>query len=123
MFKCERCGGYVIETETSLTIITNDMKTYFSCITCDHWQSKNNLEKAAKELANEMNRCLIIDIELKNFKKEFQDKIDALHQKFPRCKPLRFSIQNAKSYKAGDDIWIYCDGVFNMTLYLVKNKS
>ena len=93
-------------------------KVYFSRITRDHWTAKNNLEKAAKKLAREMDRILISENRVPAFKKEFQEKVNALNKEFSRCKPLRFSINS--SFERNGDIVIYCDGVFYMSLFLAK---
>lgn len=97
------------------------MKMYFSRITADHWTAKNKLEKAAHELAKEMDRRLITEDKVLDFKVEFHDKIEKLNNEFNRCKPLRFSI-STKEFAHGD-YWIYCDGVFQMSLFLVKDKN
>lgn len=97
------------------------MKLYLSRITADHWTAKNNLEKAAHELAKDMDRRLLTENQIKGFKKEFQDKVDELNILYYRCKPLRFSIESREHSK--DDYSIYCDGVFNMSLFLVKTKG
>lgn len=95
------------------------MKTFFSRITADHWCPKNNLDKAAHKLAKEMDRRILQESEVTSFKKEFQEKIDALNAEYKRCKPLRFSMHAC--YSENGDISIWCDGVFHMSLFLVKN--
>lgn len=97
------------------------MKTFFSRITADHWCAKNNLEKAAHKLATEMDRKILSESEVPAFKKEFQDKINALNLEFKRCKPLNFSIQ--ASYDRKGDISIYCSGVFQMSLFMAKGEA
>jgi hypothetical protein len=94
------------------------MKTYFSRITQDHWQSKNNLQKAAHKLAIEMDRILISENRVPGFKKEFQERIESLNKEFSRCKPLNFSISS--SHERNGDITIWCDGVFSMSLFLTR---
>jgi hypothetical protein len=96
------------------------MKIYFSRITADHWVGKNNLEKAAHKLAKEMDRKLISEKGVAGFKKEFNEKVNALNQEFNRCKPLDFSID--KSY-IGNDVSIWCNGVFHMELILAKDDA
>lgn len=92
---------------------------YFSRITADHWAAKNRLEEAAKQLAYEMDRRLILDSELQSFLKEFDRRISELCARFPRCKPLQFS--HHKGYvDKWNEWWIYCDGVFQMSLIEVK---
>lgn len=93
---------------------------YVSRITADHWMAKNNLEKAAKKLAKEMERKLIPGDQLAAYKKEFKDKIEKLNQEFKRCKPLDFYI-NA-SYDNTRDIVINCSGVFMMEMFEVKQQ-
>ena len=95
------------------------MKNYFAVITADHWCAKNNLEKAAHELAHEMNRRILSEEDLPDYKKEFQEKIAKLHESFPRCKALAFSID--KSYDTRGDYSVWCDGVFHIMIYLAKN--
>jgi hypothetical protein len=95
------------------------MKQYFSRITADHWCAKNNLEKAAHKLAKEMDRRIVPDWQVKAYKEEFKTKIQKLNEEFPRCKPLRFSIGPSPSNNG--DIVIWCDGVFNMSLFLAKD--
>ena len=94
------------------------MKQYFSRITSDHWIAKNNLQKAAHKLAKEMDRRVLTESQVPAFKKEFKEKIDALNFEFKRCKPLSLSISS--SYERNGDISVYCDGVFYMSLFLVK---
>jgi hypothetical protein len=96
------------------------MKTYFSRITADHWTAKNKLEEAAHNLAHEMDRRLIQENELPDYKQEFKDKIDDLNKTFSRCKPLQFSIE--KGHFNSNEYAVYCDGVFNMGIYLAKNS-
>jgi hypothetical protein len=92
---------------------------YFSRITSDHWCSKNNLEKAAHKLAKEMDRRLVIKEQVPAFKKEFKDKIEKLNLEYHRCKPLRFYTESGQSYQEGD-MWIYCEGVFHMSLFKIR---
>jgi hypothetical protein len=96
-------------------------KTYFSRITADHWCAKNKLEEAAHKLAQEMDRKILEEFEVLPFKKKFQAKIDALNQEYHRCKPLRFSIGACHSNNG--DISVWCDGVFSISLFLVKDKN
>jgi hypothetical protein len=92
----------------------------FSRITADHWTAKNKLEEAAKQLAYSMDRKLIKQEEVKSFMNEFQKKVDELCAYHKRCKPLRFSWHACYDEKYSD-IWIYCDGVFNMSLFEAKS--
>ena len=93
--------------------------TFFSRITADHWTAKNKLEAAAHELAYEMDRKLIPGAFLKEFIKEFERKIHKLDSDYPQCKPLRFS--HHKGYtQRWSEYWIYCEGVFQMSLIEVK---
>jgi len=92
---------------------------YFSRITADHWTAKNKLEAAAHQLAYEMDRKLIPDHNVKEFLKLFQDEMNKLCMSFPRCKPLHFS-WNKGYNKKWNEWWIYCDGVFHMSLFEVK---
>ena len=94
---------------------------YVSRITADHWMAKNNLEKAAKMLAKEMDRRLIPGKQLAAYKKEIKDKIGQLNQEFKRCKPLDFSIWDNKIIH--DTIEIYCSGVFQMEIFEVKQQE
>lgn len=94
---------------------------YVSRITADHWMAKNNLEKAAKKLAKEMERRLIPGDQLADYKKEFKDKIEQLNQEFKRCKPLDFYI--GASYDNRRDIDIVCSGVFMMEMFEVKQQE
>lgn len=97
------------------------MKMYFSRITADHWAAKNKLHKAANELAVEMDRRIIPEEKVLDYKVEFLDKFERLNQEFHKCKPLRISFENPE-YAHGD-YWISCDGVFQMSLFLVKDKN
>lgn len=94
---------------------------YVSRITADNWMAKNNLEKAAKKLAKEMERRLIPGEQLAAYKKEFKDKIEKLNQEFKRCKPLDFYID--VSYDNRSDIDINCSGVFMMEVFEVKQQE
>jgi len=100
---------------------------YFSRITADHWTAKNKLEAAAHLLAYEMDRKLIPDSDVKEFLELFQHEMNKLCQSFPRCKPLHFSWHVGYSFtehdgrnKKWNELWIYYDGVFNMSLFEVK---
>lgn len=66
-----------------------------------------------------MDRQLVPDWKVKAFKEEFNSKIKKLQEEFPRCKPLRFSIE--ANHSGNGDITIWCDGVFSMSLFLVKS--
>lgn len=92
---------------------------YVSRITADHWMAKNNLEKAAKKLAKEMERKLIFGEQLFAYKKEFKNKIEQLNQEFKRCKPLEYYCMNGTTYLK--EIDICCTGVFMMEIFEVKN--
>jgi hypothetical protein len=101
------------------------MKQYFSRITDDYWTPKNQLEKAAKELARKMDRRLINEMELTDFRLEFEMQIKLLNQKFNRCKPLELTdsydhhtIPNKKE----DDITISVPGVFYMCLFITSHQ-
>jgi hypothetical protein len=96
-------------------------KTYFSRITADHWSPKNNLHKAVNHLAVEMDRRLISEDKILDYRVEFLDKLAKLNNEHNRCKPLHISFEN-HDYANGD-YWIYCDGVFNMSLFLVRDKN
>jgi len=94
------------------------MKQYFSKITADHWVAKNRLEAAAHKVAREMERRIIPEDKIAEFKNEFRDKIKSINIANPRCKPLEFNILNA--YDDRGDIDIYIPSVFNFSCYLVK---
>jgi len=96
-------------------------KLYVSRITADYWTAKNNLEKAAKKLAKEMDCKLIMESELNAFKKDLRDKIKLLNQEFNRCKPLDFDIQT--QYSKEQNIDIYCIGVFMMEVILIDHYN
>jgi hypothetical protein len=96
-------------------------KIYFSRITADHWSARNNLDKAAHNLAREMDRRLLSENEIMDFRVELLDKMEKLNQEFHRCKPLRVSMH--ESHSCNGDYSIYCDGVFHMGLFLVKDKN
>lgn len=96
-------------------------KLYVSRITVENWMAKNNLENAAKKLAKEMDRKLIMETELSAFKKEFHDKIKSLNQEFNRCKPLDFYIET--SYYCKQDTDIGCIGVFIMEVILIDHYN
>ena len=91
---------------------------YVSRITADYWMAKNNLEKAAKILAKEMERRLIPVEQLAAYKKELRDRIEKLNLEFKKCKPLDFSIMDKPNYC--EQIEIYCTGVFIMELFELK---
>jgi len=96
--------------------------TFFSHITADHWCAKNKLEAAAKELAYEMDRKLIRSSNLRNFFSEFNRRIKELEAQYNRCKPLDF--HHHKGYTTGwSEWWIYCNGVFQMSLIEVKEDE
>lgn len=94
------------------------MKLYMSILTADHWSAKNNLEKEAHQLAREMNHKLFTAEQKPDFMREFDTRIKALHDKYPRCKKLDFN-HHAAMDKSGET-WIYCNGVFHMSLVPVN---
>lgn len=94
-------------------------KLYVSRITADHWMAKNDLEKAAKKLAKEMERRLIPGDKLSAYKKEFRDKIEKLNKEFKRCKPLEFYFHT--DYSPRIDHLAHCQGVFMIEIFQIKN--
>ena len=94
------------------------MKNYFSRITQDHWQSKNNLQKAAHKVAKEMDRKIITADQVEDFKTEFKEKISKLNAEYPRCKPVHLSIERNPLDKG--DITFWADGIFCLELFLAK---
>lgn len=96
------------------------MRQYFSRITSDHWTAKNKLEEAAHSLAHIYDRWLMNENEVQQFCNDLRDDMDMIHRQHSRCKPLKFSIERAADMSG--DYWIYCDGVFNMSLFLVNYK-
>lgn len=97
------------------------MKNYFSRITADHWQAKNKLEAAAKDLANKMDRYLLREDEIEGFTSEMLNQVKLLNESFSRCKSISITFQEAHKYNENEhDIWIYCPGVFHMSLFEVK---
>ncbi len=97
----------------------NAEKRFFSHISADHWTAKNKLEEAAHNLAREMDRILVPEHKVQDFLIEFDNKMKELFRANPRCKPLEFSWH--KGYvKEYEEWWIYCDGVFQMSLIEVK---
>jgi len=110
---------------------------YFSRITADHWIAKNNLEKAGREIAGTMDRRLIPDSHVEAFKNEFRTKIDFINHKFHRCNPLELIIRESHMDMGiiqdlilerfprikMEDIFIYIDHVFQMSLFQIKEES
>lgn len=94
------------------------MAQYFSRITANHWTAKNRLEKAAHDVAKDMDRRLIPGDRMNAFIEEFKAKIDSINKANARCKPLELNIH--KDYMNRDDIRFYISMVFNFTLFLVK---
>jgi hypothetical protein len=92
------------------------MKIYFSRIIADHWCSKNQLQKEAHTLAHNMERRIVTEPEVLNFKAEFIDGIAKINAAHHRCNPLHLSINNSVS--GNGDIIFWCDGVFNLELIL-----
>jgi len=96
--------------------------TFFSRITANHWTAKNKLEAAAHELAYEMDRKLIPGDKIQDYFKDFKKKIDELCAIHHRCKPLKFSWHRGYT-KRWSEWWIYCDGVFQISLVEVKEDE
>jgi hypothetical protein len=94
------------------------MKTYFSRIVADHWSAKNESQKAAHKLAKEMERRIVSQDKVLDFKAEFIDKVTWINKAHPRCKPLHLSIQSDRMDKG--DIVFWMDGVFHLDLILAK---
>jgi len=105
--------------------------TFFSRITANHWTAKNKLEAAAHELAFEMDRKLIPGDKVQDYFKDFEKKINELCAIHHRCKPLKFSWLRgytkantwALDTKRWSEWWIYCDGVFQISLVEVKEDE
>jgi ribosomal protein S24E len=95
------------------------MGNYFSKITHDHWVSKNNLQKAAHKVAQEMDRKIITEELVEDFKTEFKEKISKLNAEFYRCKPVHLSIE--KDHMDKGDVIFRADGIFCLVLFLSKN--
>ena len=95
---------------------------YFSRITADHWTAKNKLEAAAHELAYEMDRRLIPADKLSSYIKEFENRIHELESIHHRCKPLDFYFHRGYT-RRWSEWWIYCNGVFQMSLIEVKGDE
>jgi len=95
---------------------------FFSRITADHWTAKNKLQEAAHELAYEMDRKLIPGNEVLKYIGEFERRIHDLESDYPNCKPLDFSWHKGYTERWAE-IWIYCNGVFRMSLIEVKEDE
>jgi hypothetical protein len=93
------------------------MALYFSRITSDYWVAKNKLAAAAKKVARDMDRRIIADEKLHQFKNEFKDRITELNAIHSRCKPLELEIWKPM----GEQIAISISGVFQMELVPVKD--
>lgn len=95
---------------------------FFSHITADHWTAKNKLEEVAKDLALQMDRRLIPTHKVQDYLNEFDLKMKDLYILHKRCKPLAFSWHRGYT-KDWAEWWIYCDGVFQMSLIEVKEDE
>ena len=96
--------------------------TFFSRITADHWTAKNKLQAAAHELAYEMDRKRIPCDMLEDYISEFKRRIHELNSTHPRCKHLYFTWH--KGYTRGwIEYWIYCEGVFQISLIEIKEDE
>lgn len=94
--------------------------SYFAKITQDYWKETNNLEKAAREYANSMDRRLLFDKkERSRFIFDLKNGIQQLNEKHKRCKPLHLSHWPSRLSKS-DDINIDCERVFRMVIYECK---
>lgn len=94
------------------------MKIYFSRITQDHWMAKNNLQRAAHKVAKEMDRRIVTEDKVIDFKAEFIDKITRLNEEYSRCKPVHLSITKDPLDKGDTTFW--ADGIFCLVLFLAK---
>lgn len=97
------------------------MKYYFTLIIQDYRAEKNKLETAAKEATREASQRIISENELKDFKKDFIQKIKDLNEKHPRCKPLNFWEEKYQHFNK-NDMSILIDGVCSLTFYPAKNE-
>jgi hypothetical protein len=93
-------------------------KTYFSRIVADHWCAKNESQKQAHKLAQEMERRIVTSDQVIDYKAEFIDKVSKINAAHPRCKPLHLSISAA--YDKSGDFVFWMDGVFHLDLILAK---
>lgn len=94
------------------------MAHYFAKITADHWIPKNSLEEAIQKFAREMDRRLLRNFEIPQFKIRFREKIKELNKAHPRCKPAEIEIRS--SFINKDETWISVAQVFEMTIYKAK---
>jgi hypothetical protein len=103
------------------------MKQFFSRITADHWTAKNRLEKAAHEVAREMDRRIILENQVELFISEMRLKIADLNKEYSKCKSLKLTVWQPEIY-CGDhkdidldyDISFIVDYVFHLKLFLAK---
>jgi hypothetical protein len=93
-------------------------KTYFSRIVADHWCAKNESQKEAHKLAQEMERRIVTSDQVIDYKAEFIDKVSKINAAHPRCKPLHLFIHD--SYDKSGDISFSMEGVFHFELILAK---
>jgi hypothetical protein len=91
------------------------MKTYFSKITRNHWTNKNRLQKDINQVAREMERRIVPEDQVNEFKLEMKGRIAKCHAENPRCKALDLSIE-----KHGNDYSFVVSEVFWLSLYLAK---
>jgi len=94
-------------------------KQYFAKITSDHWRYKNNAQKEAHEVANDMDRRLLSVKEIEDYKLEFRKRINEVNEKNKRCNDLCLYIWNGQINN--DDMTISISGVISMTVYSVKS--
>jgi hypothetical protein len=66
-----------------------------------------------------MDRKIITEDKVIDFKAEFIDKIKKLNDEFHRCKPVHLSIE--RDHDDRGDIVFWADGIFCLVLFLAKS--
>jgi hypothetical protein len=82
-------------------------------------QTKNKLELAVlRYLQDEVNRKLIKDYDVPDFKKQVRNKVEALQNEHPRCKPVMLDWYQPNSGK--NDDWVLHTSFLQFTMYAEK---
>ncbi|MBD3748966.1 MAG: hypothetical protein IE931_05675 [Sphingobacteriales bacterium] len=71
---------------------------YYVMIAGFSYTPKNKLEAAYQEMIEQIDRTIFKETDLEEMKVWFQNKVQELNSRFPRCKPLEIGINSHKDY-------------------------
>lgn len=93
---------------------------YFAKVTSSY-TPKNKLHEAVLEVFHEEDRKIVLSNE--SFLESLRNKIDALNQRYRRCKPVKVEMWDHGRYREGgaDMYFFSASELVSITLYVVRN--